>query len=442
MSDLHRHDDGGPPPVEPDPAGEDPRELDELRRLLIGGEREQLANLQDRVDNLGVEAAEVGSVLPEAIRHCGDQNGELANALAPTIEKSLTASVRKDPQPLADAIFPIIGPAIRKSISETLSRFVQSLNQALEHSISPKGIMWRVEAMRTGRSFAEVVLLRTLAYRVEQVFLIHRENGLLLQHVVATGVDAEDGDMVSGMLTAIEDFVGDSFQAGEGQGLDAMKVGELTVWIEFGPAAFLAAVIRGNAPLSLRPELQAAVESIHRRQAEDLAGFQGDASVFEASRPVLENCLKEARQEQAKGERKKPIIAWILIAAILLPLAWLGYRSFRDQRAWSAFLTDLAAEPGIVVTRSERDGRNLIVEGLRDPLATEPTTLLARSNIDSGRLTTRWAPYHSADPKLALRRVVALLQPPPAVDIRLTDGVLHLMGTADPPWSDRARVLA
>ena len=37
--------------------------------------------------------------------------------------------------------------------------------------------------MRTGRSFAEVVMLRSLVYRVEQIFLIHRETSLSLLHV-------------------------------------------------------------------------------------------------------------------------------------------------------------------------------------------------------------------------------------------------------------------
>ena len=42
---------------------------------------------------------------------------KLSGAIAPMIEDAITASVRKNPQPLADALFPVIGPAIRKAIS-------------------------------------------------------------------------------------------------------------------------------------------------------------------------------------------------------------------------------------------------------------------------------------------------------------------------------------
>ena len=56
----------------------------------------------------------------------------------------------------------------------------------------PRSLKWRFEAWRTGRPFAEIVLLKTLVYRVDQVFLIHKETGLLLQHVVADEVRAKD----------------------------------------------------------------------------------------------------------------------------------------------------------------------------------------------------------------------------------------------------------
>ncbi len=108
---------------------------------------------------------------------------QMTRALAPTVEEALTASVRRNPRPLADALFPIFGPAIRKAIAASLSSMLESLNQTIEHSLSWRALQWRITALRTGKPFAEIVLLNTLVYRVEQVFLIDRESGLLLQHV-------------------------------------------------------------------------------------------------------------------------------------------------------------------------------------------------------------------------------------------------------------------
>jgi hypothetical protein len=51
-----------------------------------------------------------------------------------SIESALTASVQRDPRPLADALFPVMGPAIRKAIAHTLASMMETLNHAVEHS--------------------------------------------------------------------------------------------------------------------------------------------------------------------------------------------------------------------------------------------------------------------------------------------------------------------
>ena len=108
-------------------------------------------------------ARDVSEVLPEAVL-LRNHDPHLTRALAPTIEEAITTSVRRNPQPLADALFPVIGPAIRKAIAASLSGMLESLNRTLEHSLSWRAIQWRLTAFRTGKSFAEVVLLNTLVY--------------------------------------------------------------------------------------------------------------------------------------------------------------------------------------------------------------------------------------------------------------------------------------
>ena len=290
----------------PEPAADGAEALMELRHLLVGPEREQLGKLQERLDNPVVHAEDISRILPDAIIARARQNGDLASALASTISESIKASVKKNPQPLVDALFPVIGPAIRKSISDALQRMVQSMNQTVEYSLSAKSWRWRLEARRTGKSFAEIVLLHTLVYRVEQVFLIHRNSGLLLQHVTADSVAAQDGDMVSGMLTAVQDFVRDSFGARENETLDDLRIGERTVWIEQGPQAVLATVMWGIPPRELKSKLQEVCEQIHHDQGPALAAFEGDTAPFELTRPALERCLIQARQESRPSPMLPP----------------------------------------------------------------------------------------------------------------------------------------
>jgi outer membrane protein OmpA-like peptidoglycan-associated protein len=413
----------------------------ELRSLLLGPAEAQIAEVHARLTDPQRQLAEVTRVLPAAVAVRSRQDGELTDALAPIVATSLDRAVRKNPQALSDAIFPVMGPAIRKAISVALAGMVQSLNQSLTHSLSPQGLKWRVEALRTGKSFAEVVLIKTLRYRVEQVFLIHKETGLLLGHVSAGGAAVQDADMVSGMLTAIQDFVRDSFSTGRGDQLETLQVGELTVWVEQGPLAILAGVIRGSAPQELRPVFQATLERIHFQFGDALKDFSGDAEPFAAAGPLLEDCLaaQYGRPERADSPPRRvtplAVITALVVAALLL---W-GFFWLRERRRWDSYLAALKAEPGVVVTDAGVSGGRRFVTGLRDPLARDPQELMREARVDAAKVVSRWQPYQALTPEFVLARAKSLLEPPPTVSLKLEDGALAAEGFATHQWVTETR---
>jgi outer membrane protein OmpA-like peptidoglycan-associated protein len=298
-----------------------------------------------------------------------------------------------------------------------------------------------VEAIRSGRSFAELVLSKTLVYRVEQVFLIHRETGLLLQHVVAESVEAQDADMVSGMLTAIQDFVRDSFQLGAGDELQTMEVGDLQVWVEQGPRAVLAAAVRGTAPVELRQTFRAALEAIHHELGPELGAFDGDAAPFVAARPCIEECIRA--HAVASSTRASP---WLWVAPLLLlaGLTWWVGSAWNAGRKLDRLLGALRREPGFVVTEVVEEGGRPVVVGLRDPLARAPEAVVSELGLDPRSVELRLRSYCSGDGPLVLERARRVLRPPVTISLAFaaSGGVLEATGTADQAWSDRARELA
>jgi len=157
-----------------EPGARDPAEdLAVVRAILVGPEQRALEAIGARLGDPAIQARQVAAVLPQALQ-LRALDTELARALAPPVEDAITASIHRNPKPLADALFPVMGPAIRKAVAASLVGMVESFNRTLEHSLSWRSLTWRVEALRTGRSFGEVVLLHTLLFRVEQVFLIDR----------------------------------------------------------------------------------------------------------------------------------------------------------------------------------------------------------------------------------------------------------------------------
>jgi OOP family OmpA-OmpF porin len=429
------------PAEEPGGGARRDRPLEELRELILGPFRDRLDRLQHQVNHPPeLRPGEVGRVLPQAVSQSSARDKKLALALEPITENAIRASIRRNRQVLVDVLFPVIGPAIRKAIAVALQGMIQSFNQVLEHSLSLRGLKWRLEALRTGRPFAEVVLLHTLLYEVEYVFLIHRPTGLMLQHAFARSSLSLDPDLISGMLTAIRDFVQDSFGAGKEDALDALRVGERSVWIQQGPRALLAAAIRGNPPPELRTLLAEALDEIHFRHEAALDAFDGDPAAFEQVRPVLESCLQVRLLPSAK--RRKSIGVWLVVAALLLAAGWGGFRLVDDRWRWSHFMSELRARPGIVVTAVEEKGGRRHVYGLRDPYAPEPLELLGPTGIRPESVVFHWEALQSSHPEYARRRVEAVFSPPPTVRLTFADGVLKAEGAARSPWIADARRLA
>ncbi len=418
-----------PPGTAPEPAnGEDASRLGELRELLLGRERRRLEDVERRLEALGVTPEELAELLPAAVVERTARDDQLAIALAPTLEKSLLESVERNPERIAAVVYPVIGPAIRMAIAESMAGMVASINRAIEHSLSPRGLRWRLEAWRSGVPFAQVVLRHALVYRIEQVFLVHRETGLLLAHAAVDEREAQDPDLVSAMLTAIRDFVRDSFAVEPEAGLRQFAVGEVTVYVEAGPGALLAAAVRGQPPPELAPRLREVAETLHLQYRGALAEFTGDTAAFEPARPLLASCLETVLSTDRPERRSAaPRVAWSVLALLLLGLlAW----RIAEGRRWAAAVERLEREPGIVLAQSER-GR---LSGLRDPLAAAPTVVLAAAGIDVEGLEMRWEPYLSLDPRLVLARAERVLAPPSGVELALEGDTLLARGTAPAEW--------
>jgi OOP family OmpA-OmpF porin len=409
----------------------------ELRDLLAGPERRQLEDILARLDDPVRRAEELSQALPDAFALGSARGDRMARALQPTIDAALKVSVERDPKAIADAIFPALGPAIRRAISATLMGMIQSLNNLLNQSFSMRGLRWRIEALRTRRPFGEVVLLHTLIYRVEQIFLIHRRTGVVLQQVASGEALVRDPDLVSGMLTAIQEFVKDSFDTQSGEMLDTLRMdGDHSVWIEQEREAFLAVVIRGTPPLALRDRYRSLLEEIHQLFSSQWGSFDGRVSAFDMIRPLLENAL--AVQARESKQRQSPLL-WLAAAAVIALALFGAWQLHVGRRQLQDFLTLLRDQQGIVVISARQRWGQFYIDGLRDPLAQDPQKLMAAAGLDPRTVHSRWEPYQDLDETMVLRRAQQILRPPPGVQLLLDQGVLTVAGQASHDWVIRLR---
>jgi len=396
---MDPEDDKGSNPQAP----QEVRELEELRRLIAGPERIRIERLRERLENPELRIKDVSQILAEAIVHRTSQDEKIARALAPSVEKAIESSIKRNRKVLVDVLFPVMGPAIRKAVASAIQGMIQSFDKTLEYSLSLRGLRWRFEALRTKKPFGEIVLLHTLLYQVEQVFLIHRKTSLVIQHVVSKDVKSHDPDLVAGMLSAIRDFVQDSFHLEKDESLDTLSLGsDRTIWIEQGAQALLAAVIRGIPPSEFRSALRETLDSIHLEHGEALEAFDGDSTLLERVRPDLENCL----QARYKPKPKKAFpVFWALFGTAVAVIGILGFLSIRGQRRWSNYLERLREAPGIQITSGEKRSGLYHVYGFRDPLASNPIDLLKEDKLQPEKIAFHLESYTSTHRQIVLKRL-------------------------------------
>jgi OOP family OmpA-OmpF porin len=447
------------------PSPESDSEMGQVRQLVLGRELAQLSYLTRILLRPSLRAEFVSRVITEALLLRTRRDEKLNTVLAPTVEKIVTASVRRDPETLASQIFPAIGPAIRRSISETFVSKLQDFNSALEKSFSLRGLKWRLEAMRVHKPFSEIVLLHTLLYHVEEIYLIHASTGLVLDHLISEeGGEGRDADMVAGMFTAIQDFIRDSFSAAKHEALDTLRFGERVIFLRRTAQVYLACVVRGNPPESLNRDLQEALELMVVDCAEELDNFNGDATGFRKCRVFFQDFLKARYQDKPRQLSKLFWLTPVILVIFFLLMSLFSHfqenqlaeRSAHleaqkkerqilreqakreDRHRFNQAIDALNHEPGLVVvmTSETDDGRWEIV-CLRDSLARDPETILIKeAKIPANRFVVNIRPYISLDEKIVQRRVRDVIDPLSTVELAFDQekGVLTLVGQAPLGW--------
>lgn len=415
-------------------------DLDRLRHLLLNEEHEKLARAEQRIAELEKTNDELAALLPGLVTAAPQE--PMSRALAMPVAAALGNAVHRNRASIVDALFPVIGPIIRKAIAEALRGLMRDLNQVLEHGFSPRGIRWRIEAWRSGVPFAQIVLKHSLRYQVDHVFLIERDSGLVLHRESSPGLPDLDADAIAGMLTAIGQFVRDSVGRDGGDSLEAARVGEHLLWVLDGPRASLACFIEGVPPDSLRTVLGDRLELIHARMSEPAGSQTGDSTTSEsdlgASLDPVDLVAASAALDEGDGQRRQQTSRWPMLIILLLVVVGLGWRYLHNER-WhervEGLRAELIAHPGFLLTGIEsKPWSRLTVHGLIDADAEPVQPILERVDLGETQATLETDGYLSTDDAILLIRAKRLLQAPANVHLDVHDGVLAVSGQADREW--------
>ncbi|HRD78385.1 MAG TPA: OmpA family protein [Hyphomicrobiaceae bacterium] len=320
--------------------------VNKLKDLLFDRERSELEELSRRIralhDRVGDDAhlrASVATVIDGALRDAEvARHRELADAIAPVVLRTVKTEIASSQDLLVESLYPRLGDLVRRYVVSTFRDFVDDLNRRLESKLPFETWSLKLRSIASGRSMAELALSDTSKFAVEEIYLIRRGSGELLEHWERPGlprsVDDSDHDQrFSGILAAITAFADESFKGDEAD-LRSFNIGNRLLYIRASAAHLLAAKCRATAPppiQSILDEEFVATLAEHRDRSRPAASGtpapSSDAAVAALAGRLETRAREKLLALDGAPSRSGPL-KWITALVVLPLLAWFGWQSY------------------------------------------------------------------------------------------------------------------
>ena len=125
---------------------------------------------------------------------------------------------------------------------------------------------------------------------IEDVFLLYHD-GILIKHETRRLKPDIDTDILSGMLTAVQSFVKDSFRTEEGE-LDELTFGAMHILIARGKWLILAAMIQGDGNASMREQIEKCIQEMEAQNAAALESWDGNMTFAKVLSPFIKKLVR------------------------------------------------------------------------------------------------------------------------------------------------------
>ena len=175
-------------------------------------------------------------------------------------------------------------------VSETFNVTVGAVG-APKETFSAKRILPMLATIAAVIGAAAVWALYRQRTVIDEVFLVYRD-GTLIAHATRRLKPEYDEDIMAGMLTAIQDFVKDSFKDEAEWTLNKLEFGESSILITHGKYSYLAVVYKGRAGERLRKKMDEALSEFEEKYAEVLENWDGVLDRFRGAREIIEKMLR------------------------------------------------------------------------------------------------------------------------------------------------------
>lgn len=215
-----------------------PDSIDRLKQLLFESEAQTLADLAKRIDTLAGKTSSAEAELSAALRSLSESEGRsragiaarideiaarvgddarleqsvatvldgafrraehekhavISDAVAPFVVNTVRTEIRNSKDELVEALYPVTGRIVKAYVASAMKDLVDQINRRLE--MNP--VMLRLRSITTGRSVAELAIADSQRLTVEELYLIRRGTGELVERWPAGGDNRDQ--VMSGVL--------------------------------------------------------------------------------------------------------------------------------------------------------------------------------------------------------------------------------------------------
>lgn len=360
--------------------------VERLREILLSQDRAHLKTLELELQNLRHTIADKEALLASLNpvvadlleRKIASSGAEMAEIVAPLMGPAIKRQVAESKDEMVEALYPVIGQTVRRAVAEAMRKLVKQINERLDKAFNLQTTWARLKARMVGMPEPLAALPQVFPFTIEQLFLIDQRTGLLMAHAPAAPEHERNGklQMMSGMLTAIQDFTKDAFGSENAGDLHEVKYGDKMIFVAANPPAFLAAVTIGAAPLQFSDKLRGLLRRIHNTWHHELRAFDGEASTLQAVVAPMQKFLTIFSESVAASAepKKRPDSHWytttvakisygVLLGMLFAGAAWFFWQSRATPPAAQAPAQTaappalLAAGPNLMRLEARLDGR-------------------------------------------------------------------------------------
>lgn len=346
--------------------------MEKLKQLLLHAEQEKIKGLEEEINKLYAQLQDkeqlletLDPVIAELLyKKIHESKNQMADAIAPIMGPALRAQITEAKDDIADALYPVIGVAVRKSVAEAMKDLLRAINDRIDAVVN-RGFWNR------GRLDKNSLLRQSFPFSIQEVFLIHKTSGLLLSHASPEHNGSVNQDMISGMLTAIQEFSKTALGQ-ENEGLTEIQYENKKIIIEDGKYAYLAFVTDGIPAEGFAALIDGLEEKIHLRWYKEMRAFEGDTEPFEPVSDLLNSFITSVHApfvnqalESQKKNRTNPwlnmLILLFFVALIAVPTWWFINK---DNKPFSLknYVTEYNKQPLTSVQYHKQDDK-LVLTG-------------------------------------------------------------------------------